>query len=42
MGCLLTVLTAGTFLLLWIPYKFLIEPFRNVWRCQQCGGGRLL
>lgn len=42
MGCLLTILTGGLFLLFLIPYKLLIEPLRNIWRCQQCGGGRFL
>lgn len=42
MGCLLTILTGGLFLVFWLPYKLLIEPFRNIYRCQQCGRGRIL
>ena len=40
MGLLLTIITAGTFLLLWIPYLMFWLPFRP-FRCQVCGGGRL-
>jgi DNA-directed RNA polymerase subunit RPC12/RpoP len=39
-GLLLTILTAGLFLLLWIPYMMLVLPFRP-YRCQTCGSGRL-
>jgi hypothetical protein len=41
MGCLLTILTGGLFALFWIPYVLLIEPFRNIYRCQACGKGRI-
>lgn len=37
MGCLLTVLTGGLFLLIWIPLA-LIDLLAQPWRCQQCGG----
>lgn len=40
MGCLLTLLTGGLFLLFWIPYMFL-ESLRP-WRCQACGKGRMI
>lgn len=40
MGLLLTIITAGLFLLLWIPYLMFWLPFRP-FRCQTCGGGRL-
>lgn len=40
MGLLLTVITAGLFLLLWIPYLVFVLPFRP-FRCQICGSGRL-
>lgn len=40
MGLLLTIITAGTFLLLWLPYMMLVLPFRP-FRCQTCGGARL-
>ena len=40
MGLLLTIITAGTFLVLWIPYMMLVLPFRP-FRCQACGQGRL-
>lgn len=35
-GCLLTVLTAGTFLILWLPIVVIESAFQP-WRCQQCG-----
>jgi hypothetical protein len=38
-GCLLTVLTAGLFLPVWIVIK-VVEAFRP-FRCQVCGKGRL-
>ncbi len=41
MGCLLTLITGGLFAVLWIPYKLLIEPWRNIYRCQSCGKGRM-
>lgn len=40
MGCLLTVVTGGLFIPLWLLYGILILPFRP-FRCQQCGKGRL-
>lgn len=38
-GCLLTVLTAGLFLPIWLLLG-IIEAFKP-WRCQRCGKGRL-
>ncbi len=38
-GCLLTVLTVGLFLPVWIVVK-VFEAFRP-FRCQSCGKGRL-
>lgn len=40
MGCLLTVLTGGLFLIPWLVYSLLVLPFRP-FRCQVCGKGRL-
>lgn len=40
MGCLLTILTGGLFLPLWLIYSMLVLPFRP-FRCQTCGKGRL-
>ena len=40
MGCLLTVITGGLFLLIWIPLA-IAEAF-NPWRCQACGRGRMI
>ena len=40
-GCLLTLLTGGLFLIIWIPVMFL-EALTSKWRCQACGQGRLL
>jgi len=34
-GCLLTLITAGLFLLIWIPLA-VMDSFQP-WRCQQCG-----
>jgi hypothetical protein len=39
-GLLLTLLTAGMFLILWIP-MMVLESFRP-WRCQMCGKGRMI
>lgn len=39
MGCLLTILTAGLFLPLWI-LVLVLEAFKP-WICQTCGKGRL-
>jgi uncharacterized protein (DUF983 family) len=39
MGCLLTILTAGLFLPIWVLI-LIIEAFQP-WRCQRCGSGRL-
>ena len=41
MGCLLTILTGGLFLIFWIFQSAFILPFRP-FRCQQCGKGRRL
>jgi len=41
MGCLLTVLTGGLFIIPWLLYSVLWLPFRP-FRCQACGKGRLL
>jgi hypothetical protein len=38
-GCLLSVVTLGLFLPVWLVMAT-VEMFRP-WRCQQCGGGRL-
>jgi hypothetical protein len=35
-GCLLTILTAGLFLLVWLPMKFFVE-YPRPYRCQICG-----
>lgn len=40
MGCLLTLLTAGLFIPIWLLYSVLILPFRP-FRCQTCGKGRV-
>ena len=40
MGCLLTLITGGLFLPIWLLYGVIVLPFRP-YRCQQCGGGRL-
>jgi hypothetical protein len=32
MGLLLTIITAGTFLVLWLPYMMLVLPFRRAQR----------
>lgn len=39
MGCLLTILTGGLFIPVWILI-LVVEAFRP-WVCQQCGRGRL-
>ena len=39
MGCLLTVLTAGLFIPIWLLIG-VAEAFKP-FRCQHCGGGRL-
>lgn len=39
MGCLLTILTGGLFLVVWLVIGVL-EAFKP-FRCQQCGQGRL-
>lgn len=36
-GCLLTIITGGLFLLLWIPLKFLSE-YPKPYLCNVCGG----
>lgn len=36
MGCLLTLLSAGLFLLLWFPC-LILQIFFASWRCQVCG-----
>lgn len=38
-GCILTVITLGLFLPLWIVLK-VVEAFTSKWRCQACGQGR--
>jgi len=38
-GCLLTILTGGIFLIVWIIIAIL-EAFKP-WRCQNCGKGRM-
>jgi len=35
-GCLLTIITIGTFLVAWIPL-ILIDAAFQPWRCQTCG-----
>lgn len=40
MGIVLTLMTAGLFLLVWFPYRMFWLPFRP-FRCQTCGKGRL-
>jgi hypothetical protein len=40
MGCVLTLLTAGLFLPIWLLIM-LVEAFKP-WRCQFCGRARLL
>ena len=39
MGCLLTILTGGLFLVVWV-LVLVVEAFKP-WICQQCGKGRL-
>lgn len=39
-GCFLTVITAGLFLLFWVPAE-IFNAFKS-WRCQTCGQGRML
>lgn len=39
-GILLTLLTAGLFLLIWVPIMFM-DSLRP-WRCQSCGKGRMI
>jgi hypothetical protein len=41
MGCLLSILTAGLFLPVWLLWGVLVLPFRP-FRCQSCGKGRLV
>lgn len=36
LGCILTILTGGLFLLLWLPLKFLSE-YPAPYRCTVCG-----
>lgn len=36
MGCLITIITGGLFLLAWIPLGLLDIVFQP-WRCQVCG-----
>ena len=38
-GCIITLLTVGLFLPIWLLIKIL-EAFKP-WRCQNCGQGRL-
>lgn len=38
LGCLLTILTGGLFLLIWLPMG-VVENVRG-WRCQTCGTKR--
>lgn len=38
-GCLLTIITAGGFLLIW-PLLFLLGMFFDPWKCQTCGTSR--
>lgn len=38
MGCLLTILSCGWFIPLWLFYSVLVLPFRP-YRCTQCGSG---
>lgn len=40
-GCLLSVVTLGLFIPVWILIGIL-EAFRQKWRCQACGSGRYL
>jgi hypothetical protein len=40
-GCLLTILTAGFFLPVWLLIK-IGEGLLVSWKCQQCGGSRIL
>jgi hypothetical protein len=35
-GCLITILTGGLFLIAWIPIAF-ADVFLQPWICQQCG-----
>jgi len=39
-GCLLTILTAGLFLIVWLPLAFLDTT--RPWRCQSCGKGTMI
>ncbi len=39
-GCLLTILTGGLFLLIWVPMMLLDST--KPWRCQACGKGKML
>jgi rubredoxin len=39
-GCILTVLTLGLFIPIWIIIKVL-EALTAKWRCQVCGQGRI-
>lgn len=41
MGCLLSVLTLGLFIPVWLVIK-LVEALTAKWRCQNCGQGRLI
>ena len=40
LGCLLTILTAGIFLPIFLVIK-VAEALTGCWRCQACGRGRL-
>lgn len=35
-GCLLTILTCGSFLVVWIPIWILMQ-FSKPWKCRDCG-----
>jgi len=39
MAVLLTIFTAGSFAILWLPYRWILIPLRK-YRCQTCGHGR--
>lgn len=41
MGCLLSIVTGGLFIPVWLLWGVLVLPFRP-FRCQSCGKGRLV
>lgn len=38
---LFTVLTAGLFAIVWVPYRYLVGWWASGMRCQTCGRGRI-